>query len=260
MDIKAPENNEKKANNAFLNKDVEESAVLESGTEETAAPACGLEESAAPESGVEKTAVQEGALQERRDEVAAILDRVMRLLRRGNNKTGLGRAAGRVLRTLMMAGAMTTRDLAKRLDVRISSLNETLKKLEEEGLIMRTRSEMDGRVYVLVLTTEGRRLAEKIRRDRLARERLMASFLTEEERAEFIRLAQKLVEGLEMIEKYEDINNWDNEGDIEKNQMEQDIRLTVMMQLAKCEVRALKNSGQWKPESDKEENKDTEEK
>ena len=170
------------------------------------------------ENGIEENAVQEGALQERRDEVAVELDRVMRLLRRGSKKTGLGRAAGRVLRMLMAAGAMTTRDLAKRLDVRISSLNETLKKLEEEGLVMRTRSEMDGRVYVLVLSREGRELAESIRRDRLARERLMASFLTEEERAEFVRLARKLAEGLEMIEKYEDINNWDKEESKDKEE------------------------------------------
>ena len=183
-------------------------------------------------------------LQEKRDEVAVALDRLMRLLRRGHRKSGRGRAAGRVLRTLMMSGGMTTRDLAKSLDVRISSLNEILKKLEDEGLVERYRSEMDGRIYVLVLSQKGRELAESIRRDRLARERQMVACLTEEERKEFVRLADKMAENLEDLEKYEDIKNWEKSRRIDRFQLEHDARLTVMMQLARCEARAMKNMGQ----------------
>ena len=37
---------------------------------------------------------------EEREDIAVALDRVMRLMRRGRKRTGKGRAAGRVLRTL----------------------------------------------------------------------------------------------------------------------------------------------------------------
>jgi DNA-binding MarR family transcriptional regulator len=60
---------------------------------------------------------------------------------------------------------------------------------------------MDGRIYVLVLSQKGRELAESIRRDRLARERQMVACLTEEERKEFVRLADKMAENLEDLEK-----------------------------------------------------------
>jgi DNA-binding MarR family transcriptional regulator len=182
---------------------------------------------------------------EEREDIAVALDRVMRLMRRGRKRTGKGRAAGRVLRTLAAEGPMVTRELAEKLDVRLSSLNETLLKLEEDGLILRSRSEMDGRVHMVQLSTEGMRLAEQIRRDRHAREKQMASCLTEDERKEFVRLMQKLADGLETIrkvEEMEDINNWKKEKSAEWTQMDQDIRLTVMERVFESEIRSRKNA------------------
>ena len=182
---------------------------------------------------------------EEREDIAVALDRVMRLMRRGRKRTGKGRAAGRVLRTLAAEGPMVTRELAEKLDVRLSSLNETLLKLEEDGLILRSRSEMDGRVHMVQLSTEGMRLAEQIRRDRHAREKQMASCLTEDERKEFVRLMQKLADGLETIrkvEEMEDINNWRKEKSAERTQIDQDIRLTVMGRVFEGEIRSRRNA------------------
>ena len=144
---------------------------------------------------------------EEREDIVVALDHVMRLMRRGGRGRGpgripgRGRAAGRILRTLEREGPMVTSELGVFLDVRMSSLNETLAKLEEEGLIRRTRSEMDGRMYLVQLSTKGRERIDEIHRERAQFEKRMAQILDEGERKEFVRLAEKLAAGLERMQE-----------------------------------------------------------
>ncbi|MGN0034119.1 MAG: MarR family winged helix-turn-helix transcriptional regulator [Coriobacteriales bacterium] len=83
----------------------------------------------------------------------------------GHLEGGAGRASspkldpakgrGRILSLLQLKDGVRTRDLAKILDIRVSSLNELLAKMEAAGLVERRPSEADKRVMLVYLTEEG---------------------------------------------------------------------------------------------------------
>lgn len=66
------------------------------------------------------------------------------------------RGRGRVLALLKMRDGLSTREMANVLDIRVSSLNETIARMEAEGLVERRQSEEDRRVQLLFLTDAGR--------------------------------------------------------------------------------------------------------
>lgn len=66
------------------------------------------------------------------------------------------RGQGRILAFLKLRDGIRTRDLAYLLDIRISSLNELLAKLEKNGYITREPSQEDRRVMLVHLTEKGR--------------------------------------------------------------------------------------------------------
>ena len=66
------------------------------------------------------------------------------------------RGKGRVLALLKMKDGLATKDMANVLGIRVSSLNETLSRLEADGIVERKPSEQDGRVMLVYLTEKGR--------------------------------------------------------------------------------------------------------
>ena len=70
------------------------------------------------------------------------------------------RGRGRILTLLKLKDGVATKDMAQILGIRVSSLNETLAKLEKDGLIERTPSEEDKRVMLVSLTEAGRAQAQ----------------------------------------------------------------------------------------------------
>lgn len=66
------------------------------------------------------------------------------------------RGQGRILAFLKIQDGIPTKDLAYLLDIRISSLNELLAKLEKNGYIVREPSAEDKRVMLIKLTEKGR--------------------------------------------------------------------------------------------------------
>ena len=87
------------------------------------------------------------------------------------------RGRGRVLALLKMRDGLSTREMANVLDIRVSSLNETIARMEAEGLVERRQSEEDGRVQLLFLTDAGR-AAEQPELD--LPKRLLSDFTDEE--------------------------------------------------------------------------------
>ncbi|MBR3384966.1 MAG: MarR family transcriptional regulator [Atopobiaceae bacterium] len=69
------------------------------------------------------------------------------------------RGQGRVLALLKIHDGLATRDIANVCGIRVSSLNETLARMEREGLVERRASQEDGRVQQVFLTAEGAALA-----------------------------------------------------------------------------------------------------
>lgn len=69
------------------------------------------------------------------------------------------RGQGRVLSLLKIHDGLATRDIANVCGIRVSSLNETLARMEREGLVERRASEQDGRVQQVFLTEAGAAMA-----------------------------------------------------------------------------------------------------
>ena len=65
------------------------------------------------------------------------------------------RGQGRILAFLRMKDGISTKDLSYMLDIRVSSLNELLAKLEKAEYIIRKPSETDKRIILIYLTPKG---------------------------------------------------------------------------------------------------------
>jgi DNA-binding MarR family transcriptional regulator len=87
------------------------------------------------------------------------------------------RGRGRILALLQLKDGIATKDMAQILGIRVSSLNETLGKLERDGYIERTPSEEDKRIMLVTLTEKGREV--KPHGSRLPK-KLFAGFSDEE--------------------------------------------------------------------------------
>ncbi|MEY8436942.1 MarR family transcriptional regulator [Atopobiaceae bacterium 24-176] len=100
------------------------------------------------------------------------------------------RGQGRLLAVLAENDGVTTRELVEVLDVRPSSLNETLGRLEGRGLVGRSQSTSDGRQVEVRITEKGRELAQAIaERD----PSVMFDCLTDEEREQLGVLLDKVI-------------------------------------------------------------------
>lgn len=138
----------------------------------------------------------------REDQLLAQMDRVMRILRRRPaGKQHLGRGVFRILKTVKENEAISTRELADHMDLRPSSLNERLSRLEKEGFLTRERDPKDQRVYLVTLNTKGEELLKEILEVRAERNASIAEVLTEEEMNRMNQLTDKLATGLE--QRYE---------------------------------------------------------
>ncbi|MDO3408401.1 MarR family winged helix-turn-helix transcriptional regulator [Saccharibacillus sp. CPCC 101409] len=72
-----------------------------------------------------------------------------------------------------------------------STIAKSVKRLEESGLVNRSRSQEDGRVTLVSLTDEGRAINERITGVWQRMEEITTRGLTDAERSELIRLASK---------------------------------------------------------------------
>jgi DNA-binding MarR family transcriptional regulator len=99
---------------------------------------------------------------------------------------------GRILALLQMRDGISAKDLSYLLNIRISSLNETLFKLEKNGYIVREPSEKDRRVMLVKLTDKGR----EVQQDE-AEPLDILSCLSEQEQLELSNYLDKLIASLE---------------------------------------------------------------
>ena len=66
------------------------------------------------------------------------------------------RGRGRIISMLKIKDGLSTKELSQVLGIRVSSLNETLSKMEKDGLVSREPSESDKRIILVFLTEAGR--------------------------------------------------------------------------------------------------------
>ncbi len=92
-----------------------------------------------------------------------------------------------ILRKLLANGGhLTQRELAEHTDLSSAALSEVLSKLEAEGLIARTRSDVDRRQLDIALTEKGDKVAHQCLEDHLAFRRVAFAPLAPEERERFL--------------------------------------------------------------------------
>lgn len=99
-----------------------------------------------------------------RDSIEEKFHILMSLMHRTNHRGGgrfadPSRGQGRIIALLKLHDGVSTKQLSSILGVRVSSLNETLAKLDAAGLIERRPSEQDGRIMLSYLTEAGRQAA-----------------------------------------------------------------------------------------------------
>ncbi|NLW29143.1 MAG: winged helix-turn-helix transcriptional regulator [Erysipelothrix sp.] len=124
-------------------------------------------------------------------------DRLSRVIRRQkHNKRPIRRGSLRILNIIQDNPKISTKEVAERLDIRVSSLNEHLSLLIDKELIVRTQNEKDRRTYGLELTPQGSDLLEGLKKEKRAFYEKVEQILNDEERETMTRLLRKLSEGL----------------------------------------------------------------
>lgn len=102
------------------------------------------------------------------------------------------RGQGRILALLKLKDGMRTRELAKLMGIRVSSLNETLGKMEQNGYVVRKPYPKDRRVILISLTEKGRNAKEP----RNQYPSLFEDF-TDEERCQFGEYLSRIIKSIE---------------------------------------------------------------
>lgn len=104
---------------------------------------------------------------------------------------GMPRGQGRLLLAIYESGGMTNKDIVEKLDIRPSSANNLLVKLERAAFIEKTPHETDKRSSVYTLTENGKAEAEKLEKQ-LSLGGTMLTDLTVEEKEQLKTLLEKL--------------------------------------------------------------------
>ena len=89
------------------------------------------------------------------------------------------------------------RDIEREFSITRSTVTNILQLMERKGYIERQSVPQDARLKKLVLTEEGARIHEKTLQSLHQTDEFVESLLTPEENAEFLRLLNKLREGLQ---------------------------------------------------------------
>lgn len=98
----------------------------------------------------------------------------------------------RILIILSENGSITQRELTKRLGIQPGSASEVIGKLETAGMIMRTPSETDRRTTDIILTDDGKAVAEEAHARRMERHNQMFACLSDEEKDTLLTLLEKV--------------------------------------------------------------------
>ena len=108
-------------------------------------------------------------------------------------------AAGRLLECVAANSNVSSRELCEMLDVRPSSLSEMLTRAESEGWVTRTVDEDDRRIQRVALSEKGREIVTRMRETREADYEKKTACFSEEEKAAFCSLCNRLSDHIESL-------------------------------------------------------------
>lgn len=125
--------------------------------------------------------------------VLARCQRAMGLLvERWISEAGLSTSDFQLLETLLHKGPLTITEIQKRVLLATGSMTAAVDRVEKKGLVKRTATESDRRARRLVLTDEGKLLAEALYQAHAEQLKSAMSALDDEETKELYRLLKKL--------------------------------------------------------------------
>lgn len=125
--------------------------------------------------------------------------RIMRLFRRchaiiHSKMCGGKSSQSEILRTLHRNGPQTQKELLEKMNIRQATLSETLSKMEENGLIIKSRPENDRRVTVIDLSDKGTEITLACREKHHRQRDALLECFTDEEKQTLEKLLSKWYE------------------------------------------------------------------
>ena len=126
------------------------------------------------------------------DELSSLLGKCGHML---FHRPGKGRGQKKILSILSQTDEMTQKELQEQLEIQSGSISEILTKLEEKGLLVRTRCEEDRRKVILSLTETGKEKADSFSNEESASD--LYAVLSEEEKETLKSLLMKLLNSWE---------------------------------------------------------------
>ena len=127
------------------------------------------------------------------------LSRAMRRCPPDRREFAFPPAAGRLLECIASNSNVSSRELCEMLDVRPSSLSEMLARAENEGWVTRTVDEDDRRIQRVALSEKGREIVTRMREAREADYARKTACFSEEEKAAFCALCNRLSDHIESL-------------------------------------------------------------
>ena len=127
------------------------------------------------------------------------LSRAMRRCPPDRREFAFPPAAGRLLECVAANSGVSSRELCEMLDVRPSSLSEMLARAESEGWVTRAVDEDDRRIQRVDLSEKGREIVTRMREAREADYARKTACFSEEEKAAFCALCNRLSDHMESL-------------------------------------------------------------
>lgn len=109
-----------------------------------------------------------------------------------NEEKGKRRGFGHILDLLSKEQGLSQQQIADALHIRPQSVSEALSILEERELITRQTSPTDKRISLIYITETGMARREEIAKEIKERTKLLFANLSDEEKAELLRLLEKI--------------------------------------------------------------------
>mgnify|MGYP001550859757 CR=1 FL=1 len=137
-------------------------------------------------------------------ETGKVINKISNRLRRRSKAVqeaiGISGAQGNILSYILAEGEkrrIYQKDIEQEFGLRPSTATEVLKTLEGRGLIRRIPDERDGRYKKIVFTERASEIESAIKDEIMKSERLLLTGISQEEKEEFLRIAEKMLGNLE---------------------------------------------------------------
>jgi len=152
-----------------------------------------------------------GGLEERARDFGSVVRDILKQFQQLHDSQACGQHANlghqdlRLIECLGELGPQMMRSLAEHLGLAVNSMTAIVDGLEQKGLALRTRSEIDRRVIHVELTASGHATYELAANAKLQFHRALLGALTEDEQEILLVLFRKIArEGWKQVERFSD--------------------------------------------------------